>query len=356
MKQTAKWWHEEANKLVCDLCPRHCRMAPGQRGFCFVRANHNNESMVLTTYGKSTGFCIDPIEKKPLNHFLPGTPVLSFGTAGCNLGCKFCQNWSISKSREIEILSQQASPEAIVEAALEHDCRSIAFTYNDPIIWAEYAIDVAKLARTAGIKTVAVTAGYVTAQAREEFFSHMDAANIDLKAFSNEFYRSLTFAKIDPVLETLTWLHQRQSTWIEITNLVIPEENDSSEEIQKFSDWIVANLSETVPVHFTAFHPDFKMRDYPRTPHQTLIRAREIANKSGLKYVYVGNVLDQLRQSTYCPHCHQVVIERDHYELGKFALRDGACESCATPIAGVFENACGSWGRKRQPITPKAGN
>ena len=350
MARSAQWWHEDSGKLICDLCPRMCRLQDGQRGFCFVRSNHGGE-MVLTTYGKSTGFCIDPIEKKPLNHFLPGTPVLSFGTAGCNLGCKFCQNWSISKSREVEILSQHAEPEAIVEMALKYGCRSLAFTYNDPVIWAEYAIDVAKIARQAGVKTVAVTAGYICPEARAEFFDHMDAANIDLKAFTDQFYRSLAFARIEPVLDTLKWLSKEGSTWFEITNLLIPGENDSEQEVLRFSDWIIRHLGADVPVHFTAFHPDFKMKDKPRTPHQTLIRARDSAKKVGLRHVYVGNVLDRDRQSTYCPDCDRLIIERDHYEMGEFAIKNSACDYCGCSIAGVFEDTRGNWGRKRLPIS-----
>lgn len=345
-----QWWHNEGSRLVCDLCPRECRLSEGQRGFCFVRQNIDGH-MALTTYGRSTGFCIDPIEKKPLNHFLPGTPVLSFGTAGCNLGCKFCQNWDISKSREIEILSQSASPEAIVRTAKEHGCRSIAFTYNDPVIWAEYAIDTAKIARAEGIKTVAVTAGYITPQARGEFFEFMDAANVDLKAFTDEFYRQQTFSRIEPVLDTLHWLKHETGVWFEITNLMIPGENDSPDETARLCDWVLDHLGDSVPLHFTAFHPDFKMRDKGHTPHNTLIAARQIAADRGLKHVYVGNVLDGERQSTYCPQCAAVVIERDHYEIGAYRIRDGACVACGEKIPGVFENECGHWGRKRLPLS-----
>jgi pyruvate formate lyase activating enzyme len=277
--------------------------------------------------------------------------VLSFGTAGCNLGCKFCQNWSISKSREVEILSQAAEPSAIVQAAVDHECRSIAFTYNDPVIWAEYAIDVAKEAREAGIKTVAVTAGYISPGARPEFYEYIDAANVDLKAFTDQFYRSLAFARIEPVLDTLKWLKSESETWFEITNLIIPGQNDSMEEIDRFTDWVLENLGPDVPLHFTAFHPDFKMMDTPRTPHETLIRARNQAMKLGAKYVYVGNVLDKGRQSTFCPSCHNLVIERNHYELGRYDVKGGACGSCGEPIAGVFENGRGTWGRKRLPIS-----
>lgn len=345
-----KWWHSDGDRVVCDLCPRECRLGEGQRGFCFVRQNIEGR-MELTTYGRSTGFCIDPIEKKPLNHFLPGTPVLSFGTAGCNLGCKFCQNWSISKSREIEILSQEASPEAIVEAAKSSGCRSIAFTYNDPVIWAEYAIDTARIARAEGIKTVAVTAGYITPAARPDFYEFIDAANIDLKAFTNEFYKSLTLSELKPVLDTLKWLKYESDVWFEITNLVIPGENDSPDEFEKMCDWILENLGADVPLHFTAFHPDFKLNDKPRTSASSLEAARDIALQRGLKFVYIGNVVDVDRESTRCPACRQLLIERDRYVIGRYAIRDGGCANCGASIPGVFENKPGNWGRKRVPIS-----
>lgn len=277
-----RYWHAlDDGRLHCDLCPRACVLKDGDRGFCFVRKNEGDR-MVLTTYGLSTGFCVDPIEKKPLNHFLPGTSVLSFGTAGCNLGCQFCQNWSISKSREIELLSERATPEDIAQAALRLGCRSVAFTYNDPVIWAEYAIDAAKACHAVGLKTVAVTAGYITPEARPEFYSVMDAANVDLKAFTELFYQKVTLAKLEPVLDTLKWLKNESNVWFEITNLVIPGENDSPEEIEKMVEWILVNLGDEVPVHFTAFHPDFRMKDKPSTPPETLIRAREQALKAGL--------------------------------------------------------------------------
>ena len=349
-----RWWHTdpETGKVVCTLCPRECHIPEGSRGFCFVRANVDGE-LVLTTYGRSSGFCIDPIEKKPLNHFLPGTPVLSLGTAGCNLGCKFCQNWDISKSREMDTLAAQAGPEAIVEAAKKTGCRSLAFTYNDPVIWAEYAIDIARIARTVGIKTVAVTAGYIQPAARREFYPWMDAANVDLKAFTDRFYRKLTQTQLQPVLDTLKYLKQETDVWFEITNLMIPGENDSPEETRQMCDWILENLGDAVPVHFTAFHPDFKMKDKAHTPHETLIQARQIALDAGIKFAYVGNVNDLNRQSTYCPTCDQVVIERDWYELGRYNLDGNRCKLCGTVIPGVFEkgpHAPGHWGRKRVPI------
>src|SRR3954447_19426054 len=264
------WWHDEpeGGRIACDLCPRACSLKEGDRGFCFVRQVKGGE-MVLTTYGRSTRFCIDPIEKKPLNHFYPGTSVLSFGTAGCNLGCKFCQNWDISKSREVERLSELATPEAIAEAARRHGCRSVAFTYKDPVIWAEYAIETARACRAAGVKTVAVTAGYITPEARGPFFEVMDAANVDLKGFTEEFYQHVTYSHLQPVLETLEWLKRESDTWFEITNLVIPRANDSMDEIRQMRQWILKQCGDDVAVHFTAFPPDFRMRDRPNTPRET---------------------------------------------------------------------------------------
>ncbi|CAN5342053.1 AmmeMemoRadiSam system radical SAM enzyme [soil metagenome] len=346
-----RYWHyvEEGTKIFCDLCPRACVLKDGDRGFCFVRKNVDGQ-MMLTTYGRSTGFCVDPIEKKPLNHFLPGSSVLSFGTAGCNLGCQFCQNWSISKSREIEQLSEIATPEDIAKAALRLGCSSVAFTYNDPVIWAEYAIDAAKACHQVGIKSVAVTAGYITPEARPEFYSVIDAANVDLKAFTERFYQKLTLSALEPVLDTLKWLKHESDVWFEITNLIIPEENDSFEEIERMCDWIVTNLGDSVPIHFTAFHPDYRVQHRPATPHQTLIRARDQAIKAGIKFAYVGNVNDVERQSTYCPNCSKMLIERDWYELGLYDIKDGCCKHCQKPIDGVFEKNKGTWGRKRMPV------
>lgn len=306
--------------------------------------------MVLDTYGKSTGFCIDPIEKKPLNHFLPGTPVLSFGTAGCNLGCKFCQNWDISKSREVTRLSDSASPAAIAQAAKQAGCRSVAFTYNDPIIWAEYAIDTAKACHEIGLKSVAVTAGYITPQARGEFFASMDAANIDLKAFTEKFYHQITGAHLQPILDTIDYVCNQTDCWVELTNLMIPQANDGDDEVKRMCDWVLETVGADVPVHFTAFHPDFKMTDRPRTSHETLIMAYELARSAGLRYVYVGNVHDVQRQSTYCPECGELLIQRDWHQLGHYALKGDRCGQCQATIAGHFENVPGDWGRKRQPI------
>jgi AmmeMemoRadiSam system radical SAM enzyme len=345
------WWHalEGTDRIHCDLCPRACVLKPGDRGFCFVRENVAGE-MMLTTYGRSTGFCVDPIEKKPLNHFYPGTSVLSFGTAGCNLGCKFCQNWDISKSREIERLSELATPEMIAAAAKQLGCRSVAFTYNDPIIWAEYAIDTAKACRAVGVKTVAVTAGYITELARGPFYEYMDAANVDLKAFTEDFYQHITLSHLQPVLDTLVWLKRETNVWFEITNLVIPQANDSDDEFRRMCDWILANLGDDVPIHFTAFHPDFRMTDRPNTPKETLLAAYDIARRAGIKYAYTGNVDDVKHQSTYCPSCGQCVIERNWYDLSKWYLRGDQCAHCGAKVHGHFENQPGNWGRRRLPV------
>ncbi len=346
------WWQpaDDGERIDCLLCPRRCSLKPGDRGFCFVRENRDGE-MVLTTYGKSTGFCIDPIEKKPLNHFYPGTPVLSFGTAGCNLGCKFCQNWDISKSREVQRLSAVAEPADIAAAAKQHGCLSVAYTYNDPVIWAEYAIDTARACREAGLKNVAVTAGYISPPAREDFFRFMDAANVDLKAFSEDFYHKVTYSHLEPVLDTLLYLKHSTDVWFELTNLLIPEANDNPDELRKMCGWIVESIGPDVPIHFTAFHPDFRMMDRPRTDPETLMQARDIALQAGIRYAYVGNVHDVHRQSTRCHQCGQLLIERDWYQLGAYNIDvAGRCTACQTAIPGRFGIQRGEWGAKRLPI------
>ena len=346
-----KYWHRlDDARVQCDLCPRFCKMNEGQRGLCFVRMRQD-DAVVLTTYGRSSGFCIDPIEKKPLNHFLPGTPVFSFGTAGCNLTCLFCQNWDISKSREIDTLADQASPETVARAAVELGCRSIAFTYNDPVIFMEYAIDVATACHEVGIKTVAVTAGYMTSEPRVEFYRYMDAANVDLKGFTDEFYRNVCGGHLAAVLETLVYLKHETSVWFEITNLLIPGVNDSDHEIDAMTRWIVRSLGPDVPIHFTAFHPDWKMTDRPHTPKETLSRARRIALQNGIWYAYTGNVHDEDGESTYCPQCGKKLIGRDWYIMTDWCLtKDGSCPSCGARIAGVFESVPGQWGAKRQSV------
>ena len=350
-----RYWHQhEDGRIQCDVCPRFCKLHEGQRGLCFVRARQDDQ-IVLTTYGRSSGFCIDPIEKKPLNQFLPGTPVLSFGTAGCNLTCKFCQNWDISKARDFDRVQDLASPEAIAEAAVQSGCRSVAFTYNDPVIFLEYAVDVAQACHERGIKTVAVSAGYICDEPRAEFFRHMDAANIDLKGFTEHFYKSLCSAQLGPVLDTLAYLKHETEVWLEITTLLIPGENDQPAEIEALSRWVMEHLGPDVPLHFTAFHPDWKMLDKAATPPSTLSMARRIARDVGLRYVFTGNTHDEAGQSTYCYGCGARLIGRDWYDITAWDLTaDGHCIACGIACAGVFERAPGGWGRRRRPMTVRA--
>ncbi len=345
-----EYWRKVAEgKIQCDLCPRHCKLAEGQRGYCFVRAGEHGR-IELTTYGRSSGFCVDPIEKKPLFHFLPGTPVLSFGTAGCNLGCKFCQNADISHSREMDTLADIASPELIAKTAADLHCRSVAFTYNEPHIFHEYAIDTAKECRKLGIKTVAVTAGYVCPDPRKEFYEWMDAANVDLKGFTEEFYKKYTDSSLAPVLETLLYLKKETKVWFEITTLLIPGLNDSEKELQALTSWIVKNLGPDVPLHFTAFHPAHKILDIPPTPALTLRKAREIALASGIRYCYTGNTDDPEGETTFCHSCGKKLIGRNWYELTAWNLKDGKCKYCDTACAGLFESSPGDWGSKRLPV------
>ena len=356
-----RWWHLlDDGRLQCDLCPRDCRLHEGQRGLCFVRMRGEGElrdKMVLTTYGRSSGFCVDPIEKKPLNQFYPGSSVLSFGTAGCNLACKFCQNWDISKSREFDRLTDQATPQTIARAAAELGCKSVAFTYNDPVIFAEYAMDVADACHARGIQTVAVTAGYMHGQARREFYAKIDAANVDLKGFTEDFYFKLTGAHLQPVLDTLVYLKRETDVWFEITTLLIPGHNDSDAELEAECRWIMAELGPDVPLHFSAFHPDWKMTDVPPTPPETLTRARDIATRAGLRYVYTGNVHDIEGGTTYCPHCHHAVIARDWYRILDYRIgdrigNDGRCLECGGAIAGRYQkfDLKKAFGPRRIPV------
>ncbi len=346
---THYWKTLDDGRVGCTLCPRRCKMKDGQRGLCFVRKNEGGE-VVLTSYGRSSGFCVDPIEKKPLNHFLPGSSVLSFGTAGCNLACKYCQNWDMSKSRELDTLMDQAAPEQLALAAKQLGCRSVAYTYNDPVIFMEYAIDTAIVCKEQGIKSVAVTAGYIEPEPRAEFFRHMDAANIDLKSFSEDFYWKITGGHLQPVLDTLKYVKHETDTWLEVTTLVIPGQNDSEAELRALSEWIFENLGADVPLHFTAFHPDYKMLDTPATRPEALRRARQIAMETGLRYVYTGNVVDLEGGQTLCPSCGTVLISRDGYTIRNWNLKQGHCPHCGTEIAGVFEDRPGTWGNKRMPV------
>jgi pyruvate formate lyase activating enzyme len=346
-----KYWHAlDDGRIQCDVCPRACKLREGQRGVCFVRARENDE-VVLTTYGRSSGFCVDPIEKKPLNHFLPGSSVLSFGTAGCNLACRFCQNWDISKSKEIDTLADEASPETIARAAEELGCRSVAFTYNDPTIFMEYAIDVADACRARGIASVAVTAGYICDAPRREFYAHMDAANVDLKGFTEDFYHHVCGGHLQDVLDTLVYLRHETDVWFETTTLLIPGKNDGDDELDAMTRWAVEHLGNDVPMHFTAFHPDFKMLDVPHTPPSTLTRARDIAKANGVLHAYTGNVHDRHGGSTSCASCGELLIERDWYELGAYRVTDdGHCASCGAELAGRFDGKPGQWGARRRPV------
>lgn len=347
---TRYWRKLDDGRVECTICPRFCKLHEGQRGLCFVRGNVGDE-IVLLSYGRSSGFCIDPIEKKPLNHFLPGTPVFSFGTAGCNLACKFCQNWDISKSREMDSLLDRATPEAIAKAAKALDCRSVAYTYNDPVIFHEYAIDTAKACREQGIKSVAVSAGYQCAEPRAEFYRYMDAANIDLKAFSEDFYHRICGGHLQPVLETLQYIKHETDVWLEITTLLIPDENDSETELESLTQWVAEQLGPDVPLHFSAFHPDWKMLNKAATTPASLLEARRIAIKNGIRYVYVGNVHNKEADSTYCHQCGQLLIGRDWYQLSEWNLTpQGQCNRCGTPCAGVFEAQSGDWGAQRMPV------
>jgi pyruvate formate lyase activating enzyme len=346
------WSRLDDGRIRCDLCPRACRLRPGQRGLCFVR-QADERGIVLTTYGRSSGFCIDPIEKKPLNHFLPGTPVLSFGTAGCNLACRFCQNWSLSRSRESLILAEHAPPEAIAHAAAATGCRSVAFTYNDPVIFLEYAVDVAAACHERAIATVAVTAGEINPEPARELFSVIDAANVDLKGFTEDFYRRLCGARLEPVLDTLRYLAHETDVWFEITTLLIPGENDSDAELDELSRWVATELGPQVPLHFTAFHPSYRLRDHPATPLATLRRARRIARDNGCHHVYTGNVHDEQGQTTYCHACGAPLIARDWYRITAFNLiENGCCGRCGTRCPGRFEETPGTWGPRRQPVNP----
>lgn len=332
----ALWWEKlEDKKVRCTLCPRYCILKDGQIGFCSIRKNIDG-ILYAISYGKTTGFAVDPIEKKPLFHFLPGSDILSFGTVGCNLGCKFCQNWTSTKVKMDEIHSVSATPEQVVQLAKENDVRSIAYTYNDPTIFGEYVIDVSKLAREEGIKSVMVTAGYIDKEARKDVYKYIDAANVDLKAFTEKFYWELTQSHLNDVLDTLIWLKQETNVWIELTTLLIPDENDSPKEIKQMCEWILENLGDSVPLHFTAFHPTFKMMNKERTPISTLIRARSIAVQQGIKYCYLGNVHNEEGQTTFCPNCNEPLVKRDWHSVNYNKIKDGKCFKCGQIISGIF--------------------
>lgn len=351
----ARYFHElGSGKIQCDLCPRDCTLREGQRGLCFVRQNVGGK-MTLGTYGRSSGLCVDPIEKKPLNHFYPGSAVLSLGTAGCNLTCKFCQNWDISKSRSLDTIAKEASPGAIAQAAKDHGCRSVAYTYNDPTIFVEYAMDIADACHDLGIKSVAVTAGYIHEVPRREFYSKLDALNVDLKAFTEEFYFKLCSARLDVVKESLVYLARETSTWFEVTTLLIPGHNDSEAEITRMCEWFVEHLGPYVPLHFSAFHPDHLMLRVRRTPLQTLQKARAIAQRVGIVHVYTGNVHYEPGECTSCAACGDVLIARDWYAIREYRLSsDGSCPSCGAKLHGVFADGVGTFKTRRASVVHSA--
>jgi pyruvate formate lyase activating enzyme len=354
-RPTTYWHRLDDGRVQCDVCPRACKLRDGQKGVCFVRSREG-DGVVLNTYGRSSGFCVDPVEKKPLDHYLPGSAIFSFGTAGCNLACRFCQNWDISKSKEIDTLADEASPETIARVADELGCRSVAFTYNDPTIFLEYAIDVADACHERGLGAVAVTAGYINPEARADFYAHLDAANVDLKGFTEDFYRHTCGAALAPVLESLEYLRHETDVWFELTTLLVPGLNDSEAELHRMTQWVVEHLGPDVPMHFTAFHPDYRMRDRPPTPPATLGRARRIALDNGVRHAYTGNVHDRDAQSTYCAGCGRRVVERDWYTIGEYELDDtGHCRSCGTRLPGVFDGPVGRWGARRRPVTLSSG-
>ena len=350
-RHPARWWHTiDDSRIQCDLCPRDCKLHEGQRGACFVRRNEGG-AMQLTTWGRSSGFCIDPVEKKPLNHFYPGSSILSFGTAGCNLACRFCQNWDISKSRDMDRLMDSATPTAIADAAVRCGARSVAYTYNDPVVFAEYALDTAHACRERGIFNVAVTAGYIHTEPRREFFAGMDATNVDLKGFSDDFYFRQCGAHLQPMLDTLAWIQHESQCWLEITTLLIPGLNDTSDELNALTGWIASELGPDVPLHFTAFHPDWKLREIAPTPPATLQRARRIALDNGMHHVYTGNVHDLAGGTTHCTGCGKALIVRDWYEIRQYAVADdGTCPDCGTRLAGRFGGWKEPFGARRIPV------
>ena len=324
------------DKIQCTVCPRECVLSAGQEGFCHVRKNSEGK-ITLASYGYNTGLAIDPVEKKPLYQFYPASPVLSFGTLGCNMGCLFCQNWQTTKTKADIRLLNKTSPDEIVRIAKNYNCKSVAFTYNDPIIFFEYAIDTAKLCREEGIKTIAVTSGFMNPEPAKEFFKYMDGANIDLKGFSEQFYKKNCLAHIEPVLNTIKYAVNETDCWVELTTMLIEGENDSDEMIKHECEWILTNLGDCVPLHFSAFFPRYKFSGRKHTELSTLLRAYSIAKEAGLKYVYTGNLTNTETSATYCKSCNRPVIVRNGYELIEYNLsEEGKCIFCNTVCDGRY--------------------
>lgn len=335
--ENREFWTELANGcLRCDVCPRQCQLRDQQVGYCSARKRQENK-IVLISYGLTSGLSIDPVEKKPLYHFLPGIKVLSFGGWGCNLACQFCQNSSLVHSQSFEVGAVALTPEQIAMSAQEQDCAGVAFTYNEPIIAAEYVIDCAKACHQCGVKTIAVSNGYVLEEARRQFFGEIDAVNIDLKSFTEDFYQRICSGHLQPVLDTLRYLVNETPVWVEITNLIIPGKNDNVSEINELTRWIVQELGTQVPLHFSAFHPSFRMKNNPACGLVILERAREIAMENGIKFVYLGNVRHPNGSNTFCPSCNQLLIDRSGFSVSNhLVLSDGSCSYCGCAIPGVW--------------------
>ncbi|MBF0483286.1 MAG: AmmeMemoRadiSam system radical SAM enzyme [Candidatus Omnitrophica bacterium] len=321
--------------IKCDLCPRHCQIAPGKRGNCGVRINLDGELKTLV-YGKPCAVHVDPIEKKPLFHFLPGSKAFSIATAGCNLHCKYCQNWEISQRLPEDVESIDMPPQKVVDEALRTECKSIAYTYSDPIIFYEYTYDISKLAKQHNVRNVLITAGWIEQQALIDLLPYTDAIKIDFKGITEEFYQKMSEATLQPVLDAIKTIH-KNNTWLELVNLVVPTWNDSDADIEKLCSWILDNVGPNTPLHFSKFWPIHKLENLPPTPVATLTRAWEIAKNKGLNFVYIGNVPGHPGNNTYCPQCKKIAIKREGYEILEYNLDNGTCKFCANKIPGIWE-------------------
>jgi len=322
-------------KVQCELCPKSCIIEPGQSGDCRVRINIDG---VLRTvvYGFPCSTHIDPVEKKPLFHFLPGTNILSIATVGCNLHCKNCQNWEISQCNPEDSTASMLGPEKIIELALQYRCPSVAYTYTDPVVYYEYTLETAKLARNRNMRNVLVTAGYINEQPWRRLLEYVDAANIDLKGMTDEFYRRVCSGTLKPVQNALV-VAKASGILVEVTNLVIPTLNDKPEEIRQLARWVKENLGSDTPLHFSGFSPRYQMVHLPQTSLNTLEMARNIAISEGLEYVYIGNVKSKEGENTYCPGCGKLLIERKIYTIIRNELKDGSCPGCGRKIHGVWK-------------------
>jgi len=321
-------------KIKCELCPSYCELGDYQKGSCRARIAVDGKLYSLV-YGKPCAANIDPIEKKPFFHLLPATTAFSIATAGCTLSCKFCQNWQISQASPEDTDNADLPPANVVELARDNDCRTISYTYTEPTVFYEYMLDTARLAGELGIKNTMHTCGYINPNPLMELSPHIDAANVDLKSMSPDFYQDVCGGKLKPVLDALI-IMRKEGLWIEITNLVLPTLNDSTEEFKKLSGWVAQNLGPDTPVHFSRFFPYYKLKNLPSTPPDTLKKARETAMAEGLHYVYIGNMRSDA-ENTYCHSCKKLIIERMGYYVAKMMVRDGRCEYCGTSIPGIWK-------------------